>query len=260
MTDTLILKDFTGDVLLAPDAEAIKTRALATAKTVTAVTDETGLKLATVEMKALKSIVKTVEDQGMSLRRPVNELAAKIKDLADDYVLALRKEHDRIQGLSNHFLELQRREARERELEAQREAERASRAAQEAQEALQKAEALRLAGNTKEAEKLEEKALDLELQAETASLQIATVEPVKVAGLTVREKINFQVVDPLKFLGAFPRMWKASENKEELKVRRADVLDFINTEGACNAFERDADGLPIVAGCRLFYSVKGYTR
>jgi hypothetical protein len=77
-----------------------------------------------------------------------------------------------------------------------------------------------------EAERLEARALDLELNAETTTLSLID----KPKGLAVRQRMNFQVTDPILFIQAYPQFWKWNADNESLKLDRMRILEELNKD------------------------------
>jgi hypothetical protein len=275
MKDQLIvLKNFGGSTALSAEATPIRAQALAIAAGVCAVKCEADLMLATDAMGTLKKIIKAVEGQRKVITRPIDDLKKAAIKLEQDYLSPLQKEHDRITGMANHFLLAQR--------EAERlAAEEAAKAAAQAPTATDlitlKLELAGLRSKADEAghdgdfdsqQELTIQAEALEDRIETAELAMETVElsaalapaHVAVSGLTVREKIDFQVEDPFKFLSAFPQFWKSNDEGETLKVMRREFCDALAIAGSQLFTYCEKTHLPIVPGCRVFNSVRAHTR
>ena len=121
-------------------------------------------------------------------------------------------------------------------------------------------------GEHANADALENQALDMELSAEVAI--VPGID--KPKGLAVRQRINFQVTDPIVFVQAWPKIWKANDDNETLKVDRMRVLDELNKTIGLGAFHRtkfpeelsatDDSRLVRPAGLRVYEEIKAHVR
>lgn len=253
----LVLKDFSGAPEITPGAHQLKRAALASARSVLKVEDD-GEQMGAVEaLRRLKAIRQGLEQSRKLVKAPVLELGRKIDALAHEFYAECDKEEMRVQGLINHYQRKQMERQAEEEAKLQREADEATRL-------LVEAERLRKAGREDEALSAEARAFDIQMTQEV------TVVPgvVKPKGLVVRNKINFQVTDPIVFIQAYPQFWKWQEDGETLKLDRMRVLDELNKENGLFRRTRfpeelsasDDERLVRPAGLRVYEETKAFVR
>jgi hypothetical protein len=186
-----------------------------------------------------------METSRKAVKAPVLELGRKIDAIAATFLEECSKQEGRLQGLINHY---QRKQLEAKNDETGKLEEMQERAAQ-----------LRKEGR-------EAEAFDLEM-----SLEIAVVPGIdKPRGLAVRQRINFQVVDPILFVQAWPQFWKRSDENETLRVDRMRVLDELNKPNGNGAFHKtrfpeelsanDDPRLVRPAGLRVYEEIKAHVR
>lgn len=255
----LVLKEFSGFPEITPDAYALKQNALSLARAVSKV-ETSGEQTEAVEaLRELKAVLNGMESTRKAVKKPVIELGRKIDNLAHGFTAEIEKQFGRLQGLINHYQKKQLREQREQEKEIEKEQATAA-------ELRHEADIARAAGKFEEAESLEARAFDLEMNAEVAV--VATTE--KPRGLVVRNKINFQVLDAIVFAQAWPQFWKWHEDTETLKLDRMRILDELNREDQKGVFhmtrfpeelsKTDDPRLVQPAGLRVYEETKSHVR
>ena len=256
MSEQLVLRDFAGTPEISPGANELKRQALAMSRDVLKVEDD-GQQMGAVEaLRRLKEIRQGLETSRKAIKAPVLELGRKIDALASDFYRDCEKEEMRIQGLINHYQREQMQEQSDREKQLEQMTVKAGELRHQA--ALEKDVAKR--------EELMKQAFDLEMTQEVTV--VAGIE--KPKGLVVRRKINFQVIDAIVFIQAYPKFWKWNADNETLKLDRMAVLDELNTEDGKGIFHRtrfpeelsasDDERLVRPAGIRVFEETKAFVR
>ena len=251
---TLILKDTTlGVPVIARSALKLKQDALAAAKPVKRVENPEEQQLAVAVLKDLKSIRKAMEDTRKLVKAPVIELGKKIDDTARDFMQELDREENRVQGLINHYQREELRKQREVEQELERQRQETARLEAEAQKQRETAElavdpdAQRAAA--REAARLEKEAEERRLDEEL----VGTITVAKPAGLIVKQRLDFQILDPHVFMEAYPQFWTWHADTETLKLKRREILEELNREDNKGIFHRTQfpEELPDKKGSRL---------
>lgn len=255
----LVLREFSGVPEITPDAYQLRKEALDGARPIARVDNAEQQLEAVGALRRLKEIRSGMEASRKAVKAPVLELGRKIDSIAADFLLECHRQEGRIQGLINHYQRKQAEARAAEELKLQQEVRTAAQLRQEAKEC-------RAAGEYAKAEALEAHALDLELSADTALVP----DIARPRGLAVRQRINFQVVDPLVFCQAWPKMWKASDDNETLKVDRLRVLDELNKHNGGGLFHKttfpeelpagDDPRLVRPAGLRVYEEIKAHVR
>ncbi len=255
----LVLREFSGVPEITPDAYQLRKEALDGARPVARVENAEQQLIAVNALRRLKEIRTGMEASRKAVKAPVLDLGRKIDAIASDFLEDCHKQEGRIQGLINHY---QRKQAELRAAEELKLQQEVRTAAQLRQEAIQ----CRAAGEHAKAEALENQALDMELSADTALVP----EIDKPKGLAVRQRINFQVTDPIVFCQAYPKLWKASDDNETLKVDRMRVLDELNKHDGVGLFHKtrfpeelpagDDPRLVRPAGLRVYEEIKTHVR
>lgn len=271
-TETYItIVGFSGKAALTAGANPIQAETLAILNGAPAeINSDEAATLASDALSVANKVIKAVGEMRLMGTRPLKEQIDAAIKLERDYLAPIIKERDVVLGRTNHYL-LKRREEESRQqqeaLEAQRKAQaaqdEAARQQQQAEALRQQAEQAKGAEATRlqaEADKLEDLALTQALQAESASMQIVIVEPVKIQGRTIRDKINYQVTDWRMLLEAFPRFFAWDKEKELAKVKRSDLKEFLNIENNQQLTYHEKTGLPVVPGLNCFREVKWHTR
>jgi hypothetical protein len=260
MNGTLVLKDFSGVPEITQDAYQLRKEALDGARPIARVETPEQQVEAVAALRRLKEIRSGMEASRKAVKAPVLDLGRKIDAIAHEFLTECDKQEGRIQGLINHY---QRKQAELRAAEELKLEQQTLTAGQLRQEAAKH----RAVGEHAKADALENQALDMELSAEVAI--VPGID--KPKGLTVRNRINFQVIDPIVFCQAYPKMWKASDDNETLKVDRLRVLDELNPKnGGVGLFHKttfpeelpagDDPRLVRPAGLRVYEEIKAHVR
>jgi hypothetical protein len=256
----LVLREFSGVPEITQDAYQLRNEALEGARPIARVENAEQQLAAVNALRRLKEIRTGMEASRRAVKAPVLELGRKIDAIASRFLEDCHKQEGRIQGLINHYQRKQAeaRFAEEKKLEAE---------VQTAAGLREQAKKHREIGEYAKADALENQALDIELSADTALVP----EIDKPKGLAVRQRINFQVTDPIVFCQAYPKLWKASDDNETLKVDRLRVLDELNKHnGAPGLFHKttfpeelpagDDPRLVRPAGLRVYEEIKAHIR
>jgi hypothetical protein len=241
----LVLREFSGVPEITPDAYQLRKEALDAARPVARVENAEQQLEAVAALRRLKEIRTGMETSRKAVKAPVLELGRKIDAIAATFLEECSKQEGRLQGLINHY---QRKQLEAKNDETGKLKEMQERAAQ-----------LRKEGR-------ESEAFDLEM-----SLEIAVVPGIdKPRGLAVRQRINFQVTDPILFVQAWPQFWKHSDENETLRVDRMRVLDELNKPDGNGAFHKtrfpeelsanDDPRLVRPAGLRVYEEIKAHVR
>lgn len=270
MSDTssfLALRNFSGTLEIAPDAQAMKRDALALAKPIVKVETEQEQSLAVVALRDLKAIRTGIEAARKSVKAPVLDLGKGIDSIASDFLDEASREEQRLQGLINHFQRKQLEAARAEEDRVRREQVEAQRLADEAQRKRKEADRANDPALKQEAAHLEEKALDAQLSGELSSRAVVIAKP---KGLVVKSKLNFQITDAILFCQAFSQFFTWHAETETLKVKRREILEELNREDCRGVFHMThfPEELPaqrdsrIVrpAGMRVYEETKSHVR
>lgn len=227
MNAPLVLKDFSGVPEITPDAYELKRAAIEAARPVARVENPEQQLVAVAALAKLREVLKGMESTRKTVKAPVLDLGRKIDKIAHDFTEDLERQAGRISGMINHYQRKQAREQAEKTHEIEREVATAA-------ELREKAAVLSASGKSEEAGKLEAQAFDLEMKSEVTLVPVIE----KPQGLVVRNRINFQVLDPIVFAQAWPSYWKWHEDTETLKLDRMKVLDALNAPASNSDFHR----------------------
>lgn len=259
MDAPLVLKEFAGVPEITPDAYQLRKEAIDAARPIARVETPEQQVSAIAALRLLKEIRTGMETSRKAVKAPVLDLGRKIDAIAATFLDDCLKQEGRIQGLINHY---QRKQAELRAAEELKLEQQTLTAAELRQEAAKHREI----GEHSKADALENQALDMELSAEVAI--VPGID--KPKGLAVRQRINFQVTDPIVFCQAYPKLWKASDNNETLKVDRMRVLDELNKHNGSGLFHKttfpeelpagDDPRLVRPAGLRVYEEIKAHVR
>ncbi len=238
MNAPLVLKDFNGVIEITSDAYELKRSALAKAKPIARVETPEQQLIAVEALRELKAVRAGMETTRKSVKAPVLQLGREIDEKAHDFMVEIDKQYMRLIGMISHY---QKKLA---EVKAQEQA-KIERGQQDAQSLRKSAQELRMQSVLEhkpelltEAEQLEKKAFDLEMNAEVALVPVID----KPRGLVVRDRINFQVIDAIIFCQAYPQYFKWNPDTETLKLDRMGILDELNREDGKGLHQRDGSG------------------
>jgi hypothetical protein len=259
MNAQLVLKDFNGVPEITPDAFELKKAALQSASLVARVETAEQQTNAIAALREVKAVLSGMEQTRKAVKAPVLALGKKIDSLAHGFIGELEKQYGRLQGLINHYQRKQLEAKREEEKEIEREQETAA-------DLRRRAHQCRLKGDVSASQELEAQAFNLEMNAEVAVVHVAE----KPKGLVVRNKINFQVIDPIVFCQAYPQFWRWHQDTETLKLDRMRILDELNRPDQAGLFHKsrfpeelsktDDTRLVQPAGLRVFEETKAHVR
>jgi hypothetical protein len=220
------------EIALAPEAEALKLAALATAKGIVRV-DSFTEQDAVDALKGINDIRKQVEKSRKDAKAPALEFGKKVDDLAKRFNLELDAEANRISTLLSAHEEEKRRVAAEAEAKRQEEERKIH------EEAMRKAEAERKAREDAEAELAKAKNAKARADAEAklkasqeASAKLAAeeakrldeirkskpVEAEKAVGTVVREVWTFEVTDIHALYRHDPKLCRMEPNTSAINV------------------------------------------
>jgi hypothetical protein len=210
------------------DAHTLRDDALNAARVVARVEDDQQQATAVAALKLLKEIRSGMETSRKAVKAPVLALGRKIDEIAANFMEQCNRQEGRLQGMINHYQRKQLEQKREQDVDAVNQAKRADEMEVEAQQArhaavfetdpIKKAELLR------KADVLESDALNAKMTGELMVID----DPSKPKGLVVRNRINFQVINPIVFVQGYPQFWKWNEEHESLKLDRQRILDELN--------------------------------
>jgi hypothetical protein len=234
----LVLKEFSGVPEVTPGAFELKTRALELCKPIRVVTTPDEQTKAVAALREVKAVLNGMESTRKAVKRPVLDLGKRIDDLAHGFTQELEKQYGRLSGMINHY---QRKQLQAKAEEVGKIKSNEMLAAELREKAAILRDDANVAGDLphheammREADKLESQAFDLEM-----STELAVVSGVdKPPGLVVRNRINFEVIDPIVFCQAYPQFFKWRKDDETLKVDRMGVLDELNREDQRGIFHR----------------------
>lgn len=238
MNEPIVLKDFGGVPEITQDAFSLRMAALKAASTVGRVETDEQQKAAVEALRLLKELRNGMETSRKAVKAPVLALGRKIDEIASDFLEQASKQEGRLQGLINHYQRKLMEQQRELDLELANRAKQATELELTAGELRHKA-AFESDPRTKaellrKADELESNALDAKMTAELA----VSDDVSKPKGLVVRNRINFQVTDPIVFCQAYPKFWKWHEEEEYLKLKRQDILDELNKPNCDGIFHK----------------------
>jgi hypothetical protein len=230
----LVLKDFAGTIEVTPRALELKQNALKAAISVARVETPEQQITAVYALKLLKELRGGMEKTRQEVKRPVLTLGRKIDNIAQGFMEEAEKQYGRLSGLINHF---QKKQAEKQRIEADKiqsqkaAAEDLRNKAAELRSQLSTAVGADCVNIALEATKLEAQAFDLEMQGEL-SVALVTAKP---QGLVVKNRLNFQILDAIVFLQAYPsycRVMKHGDHDNEcVVIDRMKILDELNKEG-----------------------------
>lgn len=269
MSAQLVLKEFSGVPEITDGAFKLRQEALEAARPVARVTTPDEQMIAVEALRKLKDVRMGLETSRKAVKAPVLELGRKIDKIAAIFIQDVEKQEGRLQGLINHYqrkqLELKHQEEQKLELWQDKVKELRAKAA-ELREQIKQASGHQCTELAHQATNLEREAFDLEMQSEVAVVP----SPDKPKGLAVRQRINFQVTNPILFVQAYPQLWKVSDDGETLKVDRMRVLDELNKPNGHGLFHKTTfpeempagDNMQLVrpAGLRVYEEIKAHIR
>jgi hypothetical protein len=155
-------------------------------------------------------------------------LGRKIDDIAEAFLEQAGKQEGRLQGMINHYQRKQMEARRQQEVDLANQAKRADELEIQAQELRHKSvfetDPAKKSEMLRKSSELDATALDAKMKGELAVVEDLS----KPKGLVVRNRINFQVTDPILFVQAYPKFWKWNEDTETLKLDRQRILDELN--------------------------------
>jgi len=214
--------------------------------------------------QSIKTVLKTTRATGLELRRPVNDVAAKVKGIEDEFCGPLEDELKRLERIASDFAAAERRRVAAEQAARQAEVMRLERerlaAEQAAAEQARKAAAAAAAVNTQRqmdsALKAEQKAAVATESARAASeaVQMAIRQPLpqvfKPTGLSSRRDVHYEVADLQSIAKARPDLVK-------IELNRAAVRAICVPRFAKDSDEVDTTTVP---GLRLFWADVTSTR
>lgn len=175
-------------ISLVPEATKYRDKLVAEAAAITSITDAVDADAANNLLREIHNQLKAVEGARKEIKKPVDELAARIQDTAKNFSGPLEVEKARISSILGAY---QRAEAEK--------AEAARRAAIAEQQRIAAEEAAKVAkteaahgSDSPEARAAHDAAVD---KLATASSAVAVAEPVKLAGTAIRKTWKFEVTD-----------------------------------------------------------------
>lgn len=231
--DALILKNFGGVPEITPSAQELKVQALALARPIAKVENETEQAIAIDALQALKAIRTGMEATRKSVKAPVLELGRQIDSIASDFLDDCSKQEGRLQGLINHFQKKQLEAQRVEEARILREQQEAQRLSEEAQRLRAEAERTQDPDLQQAADKIEGEALDATMAGE---LFVSSIVVAKPKGLVVKNRLNFQMTDAFIFCQAYPQFFHWNAETETLKLKRREILEELNREDGKGLF------------------------
>jgi len=242
------------DPQLAPEAADTQALMLAESAKILTCTTPTEAQAVSTAARSLQTHIKSVQEMGLKLRRPVTEWAKLVKTIEDSYLAPLLAEKKRFERLVDDWTaserrrvareeaarqaEIQRldRERRELERKAQEEAERVARANREAEDRARQAEALisnkrQLAAAMKaeEARKIEaarQQAIadaaqeEARKASEAAQAAIRQAPPTqqKIKGMATKRTMAYEVTDLKALYAARPELVTLELNKAAVRA------------------------------------------
>jgi hypothetical protein len=266
----IVLKDFSGIPEITQTAFQLRTTALKAASQVARVENDLQQVTAVEALRLLKEIRSGMEASRKAVKAPVLALGRKIDEIAHDFLSQCDKQEGRLQGMVNHYQRKQLERQREQEQELANEAKRASELEVSASEMRHKAvfetDPIKKAELLHKADQLESEAINAQMTGELAVSEEAS----RPKGLVVRQRINFQVTDPIVFCQAYPKFWKWNNDTETLKLDRQGILDELNKPNSDGIFhktkfpeELSTSGdrrLVRPAGIRVYEETKAHVR
>jgi len=274
MDAPIVLRNFSGVPEITPDAHELKRNALAVAAPITKVENAKEQLTAVDALKQLKAVRNGMELSRKAVKAPVIDLGRKIDDIAYNFLADVTRAENRLQGLVNHYqrkqIEVKRTEEKKLARSDEEVTELEIQIGKLRQEALFETDGGKKRFMLNEADQLSARLTDLDL---TAQLSERT-DMSKPKGLVVRQRISFQVTDPIVFVQAWPQFWIAAtvnnHENELLRVDRQRVLDELNKERCDGVFHRtkfpeelsasDDQRLVRPAGLRVFEEIKPHVR
>lgn len=254
-----------GDVHIELVAESITLRdaLLERSATLTSVTDQVGAKAAADMVRELRGLAKAVETSREEVKAPVIQLGRQIDSLAKQFTVGLPAEIDRISRLLTSYTVEQeriRREAEEKRQRELREAQERERKAREDAEATKR----RIEAEVKAATASDDpfaKATaeirgamlldDLQQGVKTATRDAAfasvapALEPVKVAGSSMRCDPEFRINDPLALANARPDLVTITPKRAEILAEMRKLKPW---DGEMPIVQGAANGSPVAVG------------
>jgi hypothetical protein len=264
----LVLRDFQGQIEITPGAWEVRRAALEAAKPIRQVTTADEQTIAVEALCQLKAIRTGMEATRKSVKAPVLDLGKKIDATAAGFLEDVNKQEGRLQGMINHFQrkQLEAKRAEEEELlnEAKHAQELETKAGELRHNAAFELDPQTNAEMLRRADELDAQALDKKLTAEM--LTVAVID--KPKGLVVRNRITFEVLDPIVFCQAYPQFWKWHKDTETLKLDRMRILDELNNKHGLFRRTRfpeelsttDDDRMVQPAGLRVYEETKAHVR
>lgn len=241
--NAVILSTFRQPGLAASEpAIAEKRRLLDEAACIKAVSDDLSVELASQTLVAIRGLTKACEESRIAVKAPVLKLGKDIDAVAAAFSAELTAAATRIGRLVAAYQAEQARKAAEAERIRQEEIARIERERREAEERSLR-EAAEAAAKAKSKEEAEAAIARAQQQAEEAARAAqqrvnavvtapAPVQPVKLAGVTVRKVWKFEVLDVKALHAARPEL-------VELQPRRSEINSVIS------AGDREIPGLRI---------------
>ena len=265
----LVLRDFQGKIEITPDAWEIRRQALEAAKPVRQITTAEEQTVAVEALRQLKAIRTGMEATRKSVKAPVLELGKKIDATAAGFLEEPNKQEGRLQGMVNHFqrkqLEVKRADEERQINEAKHATELEIEAGELRHKSVFESDPHTKAELLRRARELEAEALDKKL---TAEVLMVPAEIDKPKGLVVRNRITFEVIDPIVFCQAYPQFWRWHKDTETLKLDRMRILDELNKDNGLFRRTRfpeelstaDDERLVQPAGLRVYEETKAHVR
>lgn len=224
----IVLRNFSGVPEITHDAHALRASALKAAATVARVETEQQQATAVEALRLLKELRNGMELSRKAVKAPVLALGRKIDEIAADFLEQSNKQEGRLQGLINHYQRKQLEQKREQDNELANQAKHAQemevKAGELRHQSVFETDPAKKAEMLKQASELDAKALDVKMSHELTVYE----DPNKPKGLVVRNRINFQVTNPIVFCQGYPQFWKWHEDTEALKLDRQRILDELN--------------------------------
>lgn len=238
-------------VEITPEAYADRTRAIAAASEVTAVTTAVEQATAVTALRALKALAKQVETSRKEAKAPVLELGRRIDATAETFIRDITVDDARVTALLTAYEVEQQRiaaeaekvrqaevarlaeEERKKQAEIQRQIAEAEKQQSEAREAAQNAESreeLAEAARKAEAAKAELLKLGVTMQRSEDAVIVAQSVPVPVAapprptGTTVRQPWTFEVTDIRALYNARPDLCDITPRRSVILAEIAQGL------------------------------------
>lgn len=194
-------------VSIPTEAQEQKTKTLALAEKITAVSDLNTQQNAIEVVSYLNGLAKGMEKTREEVKKPFLEAGRLIDSTAKAYTKEIDSESKRIQGLIGGFQDQDRKKAELARLEQER-------IQREAQESLRKAhEAASTAQTESERQSAQLDAMELE---EEATAPIVIHEAPKAEGASVGEAWNFDTVNVHELYRAFPHLCKVEVNRSAI--------------------------------------------